>query len=473
MSEKYIQAAKVLPSQRQLEWQKTELYAFCHFGMNTFLDKEWSDGTASPNTFNPTEFDADQWAKVIKDGGLNGIILTCKHHDGFCLWPSKYTDYTVAASPFRDGNGDVVKEVADACKKHSLKFGVYLSPWDRHEKTYGEGRAYNEFFINQLTELLTNYGDIFCVWLDGACGEGKNGKVQTYDWQNYYKIIRTYQPKAVISICGPDVRWVGNEAGVGRESEWSVVPSELAISEHTADSSQKNDDEKFRDQIKMELDLGSRKKIKKAKKLIWYPAEVDVSVRPGWFYHKSEDFKLKDVEKLMEIYYGSVGGNAALLLNVPPSKKGIIEDIDALLIDSFRRMRERRFYEKITKGVKANALSLDIEHSAENILKDNEEYWQNQEGDKKPEIKISFPETTEFNSVVLQENIATGQQIESFEVYLKNGEKLKKIYKGTVIGYKKIIPLKKRHEADGIVIKITSYRVKATLLKAEIYNSKH
>ena len=472
MPEKYIEAAEVLPSKRQLEWQKTEMYAFCHFGMNTFTGREWGDGKDAPETFNPTEFDAEQWAKAVKNGGLRGIVLTCKHHDGFCLWPSKYTDYTVAASPFRDSKGDVVREVSDACRKYGLKFGVYLSPWDRHEKTYGEGKAYNEFYLNQLTELLTGYGEIFCVWLDGACGEGQNGKRQSYDWQAWFKAVRTLQPNAVISICGPDVRWVGNEAGVCRESEWSVVPAELAISEFTADKSQKNDDEKFRDKIKMELDLGSRKRIKKAEKLIWYPAEVDVSVRPGWFYHSEEDHRLKSVDRLMDIYLGSVGGNAALLLNVPPSKRGVIEDVDALLLDSFRRMRERRFYTLVSSSASAEGACLDGEHTATNILSDTDGFWQNAEGDEKPEITLKFSEPSEFGSVILMENIATGQQIESFEVFALKGGRRKKIFKGTVIGYKKIITLKRKHIADGIVIKITSYRKKATLLRAEVYNSK-
>lgn len=472
MPEKYMEAANILPSERQLNWQKTELYAFCHFGMNTFTDKEWGDGTDSPELFNPSEFDAEQWVKAIKNGGFKGLILTCKHHDGFCLWQTDYTDYSVASSPFKDGKGDVVKEVSEACKKHKIKFGVYLSPWDRHEKTYGEGESYNDFYVGQLTELLTGYGDIFCVWLDGACGEGKNGKKQSYDWQRYYKTIRQLQPNAVISICGPDVRWVGNEAGVCRESEWSVVPSELAISEFTADKSQKNDDEKFRDKIKMELDLGSRKRIKNADKLIWYPAEVDVSIRPGWFYHRDEDYKLKSVERLMDIYFGSVGGNATLLLNVPPSNRGVIEDVDALLLDSFKRMRDRRFYSLVSENSTASGDCLDSEHQAVNILNDSDSYWQCKDGCEKPEIIIDFGEIRDFNSIVLQENIASGQQIENFEIYSGKKGKFKKIYKGTVIGYKRIIPFKKKITADSIKIKITSYRLKATLLKAEVYSSK-
>ena len=474
MTEAYIRAAEVIPSKRQLEWQKTEMYAFCHFGMNTFTDKEWGDGTDSPALFNPTDFDADQWARVIKNGGLNGIILTCKHHDGFCLWPSKYTDYSVKASPFKDGSGDIVREVSSACKKHGLKFGVYLSPWDRHEKTYGEGKAYDTYFVNQLTELLTDYGDIFCVWFDGACGEGKNGRIQQYDWPGYYKVIRELMPDAVISICGPDVRWIGNETAVCRESEWSVVPSRLAINEYTAEHSQKSVDEKIRDRYKMELDLGSRKAIKNEKELIWYPAEVDVSVRPGWFYHKSEDYRVKSYDKLVEIYLNSVGGNANLLLNIPPDKTGRIHEIDALALDSFARSLRDMFYNKVSEGSKVKASSeLDELHRASNILSDNGIlYWQCAADDKEPEIVIDFGEEKSFDSVVLKENIATGQQIESFALFINKKGKWKRLCKGTVIGYKKIVRLKKKVSSDKLRIKITSYRVKAALEKVEIYASR-
>ena len=294
MPESYQIAAEVTPSARQLKWQQTEFYAFCHFGMNTFTDVEWGTGDTPPEVFQPTDFDADQWAKTIKSAGMRGLILTCKHHDGFCLWPSAYTEYSVKNSPFRDGHGDVVKEVADACKAHGLKFGIYLSPWDRHEPTYGQGEPYNTYYKNQLRELLTNYGELFCIWLDGACGEGKNGKVQKYDWQGYYAVMRALQPNAAICISGPDVRWIGNEAGVCRESEWSVVPSWLAINEYTAEKSQKTDDKRFaKKHNAMVLDLGSRKAIRGETELIWYPAEVDVSIRPGWFYHASQDNKVK------------------------------------------------------------------------------------------------------------------------------------------------------------------------------------
>lgn len=474
MSDNYIKAAEIVPSKRQLEWQKLEFYAFCHFGMNTFTDKEWGDGTDSPEKFNPTDFDAEQWVKVIKNGGMRGLVLTCKHHDGFCLWPSKYTDYSVKASPFKNGEGDIVKEVSDACRKYGLKFGVYLSPWDRHESTYGQGEAYNEYYKNQLRELLTNYGELFCVWLDGACGEGKNGKVQQYDWQGYYKVVRELQPNAVISISGPDVRWVGNEAGVCRESEWSVVPSYLAINEYTAEHSQKEDNKKFRKKKnEMVLDLGSRKAIKNESELIWYPAEVDTSLRPGWFYHKDEDTRQKDLFKLMQIYLSSVGGNSNLILNIPPDTRGRICKNDELVLDSFGRALKRKFYNKVSENAEITASSQsDDLHSVKNINESDNCFWQAAENDEKPEITIDFGEKTEFDSIVLLENIATGQQIEEFSVLYEANGKFKKLCKGTVIGYKKIIPLKDTVCSKKLKIRIEKYRVKATMLNIEVYKSK-
>ena len=206
-------AASITPSPRQLAWQQLEFYAFTHFGMNTFTNREWGDGTEDPVLFNPDALDADQWVAAVKSAGMKALILTCKHHDGFCLWPSAYTEHSVKNSPWKNGQGDVVREVSDACRRGGIKFGVYLSPWDRHDARYGQGKPYDDYFVSQLTELATNYGDIFCFWFDGACGEGKNGKKQIYDWERYYAVLRKLQPNAVLNVCGPDVRWCGNEAG--------------------------------------------------------------------------------------------------------------------------------------------------------------------------------------------------------------------------------------------------------------------
>lgn len=466
-------AAKVVPSPRQLAWQKMEFYAFCHFGMNTFTGKEWGDGTASPALFQPTDFDADQWAKAVKSAGMRGLILTCKHHDGFCLWPSKYTEYSVKNSPFRNGQGDVVREVADACKRNGLKFGIYLSPWDRHEQTYGQGEPYNTYYKNQLRELLTEYGELFCVWLDGACGEGKNGKVQKYDWQGFYAVMRELQPNAAICISGPDVRWIGNEAGVCRKSEWSVVPSWLSVNEFIAEKSQKTDDKNFaKKHNAMTLDLGSRKAIKGETDLIWYPAEVDTSIRPGWFYHENEDSKVKSIDRLYKIYLNSVGGNASLLLNIPPDKTGKIHAEDAMVLDSFGRLLKREFPENLLEKARASSTSeVDNEHRAAFALSDDENFWQAALDDEKPELIVDFGQETRFDSVILQENIATGQQIEEFDLFIqkKGSNRWKRVGKYTVIGYKRICRLKKAYTTRKIRIRIRSHRGKATLLHVAAY----
>jgi alpha-L-fucosidase len=469
MSEEWLTAASVVPSKRQLLWQETELYAFCHFGMNTFTDKEWGDGTDSPELFNPTDFDADQWVSVLKNGGMRGLILTCKHHDGFCLWNTGYTDYSVMSSPFKR---DVVLEVSEACKRGGLKFGIYVSPWDRHEKTYGTGAAYNTYFKNQLKELLTGYGELFSVWFDGACGEGANGRKQDYDWQGYYALVRKYQPEAVISISGPDVRWCGNEAGICRKSEWSAVPSFYCSNLYVAEHSQTSEG-RAPDKREMTLDLGSRKAIKGATDFIWYPAEVDVSIRPGWFYHENEDYKLKSADKLVDIYFNSVGGNANLLLNVPPDRTGRINSVDALALDSFRFRLEKQFAVCQSENAHAFATSeSDAIHASGNIFDGNPEtFWQSDSDDEFPEIVIELGESKVFDKVVLQENIATGQQIESFKLYYDKNGRWKRFFRGTVIGHKRICRFKDV-KSSKLKIQITSSRGFATLKSVGVYKSR-
>ena len=467
----YEIAAEVIPSHRQLEWQKLQMYAFCHFGMNTFTGKEWGDGKTPTTEFNPIALDARQWAKAVKSAGLNAIILTCKHHDGFCLWQSEYTDYSVKNSPYKQGKGDVVKEVSDACREYGLKFGVYLSPWDRHEETYGTGEEYNKYFLNQLRELATNYGDIFCFWFDGACGEGKNGKKQVYDWNSYFALIRELQPNAVINICGPDVRWCGNEAGKSRESEWSVVPAFVGNQDYTAEHSQQEDNAEFSKKVDAKTqDLGSREFIDGIKNFIWYPAEVDVSIRPGWFYHKREDKKVKSLKKLMEIYWGSVGGNASLLLNIPPDTRGLFANADVKALKAFGERLREEFSENLIENCGVTASSSAEGRGVENLFVDGG-YWQCGENDKYPEIEIDFNAPVVADKLVLKENIATGQQIENFELYSRSKKGWKLIYKGTVIGANKICRFKKK-KLSALKIVITSYRVKATLNTIELYCKK-
>ena len=285
IEQKIDMASRLVPTQQQMEWQQMEFTCFLHFGINTFTGREWGNGKESPALFNPEQLDCDQWVKALKDAGFKMAIITAKHHDGFCLWPTKTTSHSVAASPWKDGKGDVVRELREACDRHGLKFGVYLSPWDRNAECYGEGEAYNKFFIEQLTELLTNYGQVHEVWFDGANGEGPNGKKQEYDWDAILKTIRTLQPEAVTAIMGDDVRWVGNEGGLGRDTEWSATVITPGCYPDKAERNAAIGVEE------MSKDLGSRELIAKASKMYWYPSEVDVSIRPGWFYHKHQDKK--------------------------------------------------------------------------------------------------------------------------------------------------------------------------------------
>lgn len=342
-------SAYVVPTQNQYEWQRMELAAFIHFGMNTFTGKERGDGTEDPALFNPTDFDADQWVSTLQKAGFKMVILTVKHHDGFCLWPTRTTSHSVASSPWRNGFGDVVREVKEACDRHNMKFGVYLSPWDRNAESYGDSPRYNAMFAQQLGELLTNYGEIHEVWFDGTHGDEHDSKVQRYDWAHFYQVIDSLQPKAVKAIMGNDVRWVGNEDGLGRETEWSVTPLQPDIN-----------DAIINENIRLDIsptaeDLGSRRLIAEAKTVYWYPSEVDVSIRPGWFYHPEEDQAVKTLPQLVDIYFQSVGMNSVLLLNIPPDKRGrlyetILSDSDSLAPISPRLLKTRSSQMAIWNG---------------------------------------------------------------------------------------------------------------------------
>lgn len=463
-------AASIVPSERQIKWQETEFYAFIHFGINTFTNSEWGNGNEDPELFNPEKLDCRQWVKVCQLAGMKGLILTAKHHDGFCLWPSAYTDHSVRSSKWKDGKGDVVAECAKACKEFGLKFGVYLSPWDRHEPTYGSGEAYNKFFKNQLRELLTAYGDLFCVWFDGACGEGPNGKVQQYDWESYYKLIRELQPDAAISISGPDVRWCGNEAGVCRSSEWSVVPYWHSNSELIAAASQKDVSKPPRKINPTALDLGSRKAIKKCSKLIWYPAEVDVSIRKGWFYHPEEDYSVKPLSKLMEIYYNSVGANASFLLNIPPTTEGKIHEKDIETLLSMGAQLEIDFNENLADdSVMTDSQHLDAKHTGQMALShDPEDYWHSGDDPDGAELVLDLGDDYDIDKIVLGEHIRTGQQVEKFTLYAQLGGKWKKLAAGTTIGYKRICRFKEIR-ARYFKLVIEKARCFATISKFEAY----
>lgn len=444
---------KIRPSKRQLEWQQTEFYAFVHFTVNTFTDKEWGDGTESPEIFNPVKLDARQWCKAIKAGGMKGLILTCKHHDGFCLWPSRFTNHTVAASPYKEGKGDIVREVSEACSEFGLKFGVYLSPWDRNSQLYGQGKPYDDFFVNQLTELLSNYGKVFSVWFDGACGEGPNGKKQVYDFERYYKVIRDLQPDACISVCGSDVRWCGNEAGHCRKSEWSVVPARTKDTEIIKERSQHEDSDEFRQRkiSASDEDLGSRAILENENDLIWYPAEVNTSIRPGWFYHEYEDDKVRSLEELTNIYFNSVGGNATFLLNIPPTREGLFHKNDVARLHELGDFLRNEFANPI-KELDEKEIKVNTTSQADNFT-----------------VKIDL-QPSKIKYIIIQEDIEKSQRVESFEVLVKNSsDKYETLLSGTTIGYKKIIRFEKPLNTDSLIIKITSCRCEPELKKIVIY----
>jgi alpha-L-fucosidase len=436
-------AANVVPSLQQYAWQEREFIAFAHFGMNTFTDREWGLGNENPALFNPTDFDAGQWIKVLKDAGAKMLILTAKHHDGFCLWPSKYTKHSVKNCPWENGKGDIVAEVAQACHEYGLKFGIYISPWDKHEPSYGDSPSYNAYFINQLKELLTNYGEIAEVWFDGACGEGPNGKKQVYDWQSYYKVIRKLQPGAVIFGMGPDIRWVGTESGYGRETEWSVIPDIL----HDTDSINLADkqfpiDESFIPGDLTNEDLGSWEKIRNAKTLVWYPAETDVSIRPGWFYHLNEDTLVKTPEKLVDIYFSSIGRNSVLLLNVPPDKRGRIQDSDIMSLQGLKKILDQTFIINFAVGTTVIASSELNGFPAASITDDDpENYWTTDEGVTSAFLVFKLRDKQTFNCIMLQEYILAGQRIEKFNIDAWDGSRWNKISEGTTVGYKRLLRL--------------------------------
>lgn len=470
MEEQIIEPAEltqIRPSKRQLQWQQLEFYGFIHFGLNTMTNREWGLGNESPTVFDPQNLDCHQWVSTMKQSGMQGIILTCKHHDGFCLWPSQHTAFTVASTPWRNGQGDLVKELSDACRQADLKFGIYLSPWDQHEACYGMGQAYDDFYTAQLTELLTNYGDIFEIWLDGANGEGPNGKRQNYVWERYYQVIRELQPNAVIAICGPDVRWVGNEAGQTRLQEWSVVPAALKDAEKTASHSQKADSAAFRQSIfSMEMDLGSRQALKKygikeAAELAWYPAEVNLSIRPGWFYHPSEDQQVKSGAELWSFYKQSVGGNSSFLLNVPPMPDGMIHPTDQKALQqlghSIKQLKEVTTERNGTFASSSTSVSSRMDKLQ--LSQAFGQYWKPDLEDKRPWLTLHFAEPVVINTLVLKEAIQYGQRVEKAKIFLQTVAGPQLLTEIVTIGYQKIISF----EAVGVsAVKIVFTQVRQT-----------
>jgi alpha-L-fucosidase len=404
-------AADVRPSPRQLAWQATGCNAFVHFGINTFTDREWGEGNEDPRAFAPKDFDAAQWADVFAAAGMRGVVLTCKHHDGFCLWPSATTSHDVAASPFRDGKGDVVGEVAAACRQRGLRFGVYLSPWDRSQPSFGTA-AYHAIFLQQLRELCSNYGPLFEVWFDGAHCPPDDPAL--FDWQTVFRLVRELQPEAVIAITGPDVRWVGNEAGRTRGDEWSVLPLGKP-----APGAFESDRDSWRAlwalrERNQAADLGSRKELATATALCWWPAETDVSIRPGWFWHPHEDAQVKPLATLLDYWFTAVGGNAVLLLNVPANRDGRIAAPDERVLRELGRHLEATF-----------ATDLGARGTRKAYPKAGEIY---------------LPEPTTVDTFDLREDLAaTGQRVEAFRLEVLQNGGWTECARGTTIGHRRIL----------------------------------
>lgn len=470
---KIQKAAHVRPSARQMTWQQYEVTGFVHFGMNTFTDREWGDGTEDPKLFNPVQLDARQWVKAAKDFGMKELVMTTKHHDGFCLWPTKTSNHSVKSSPWKEGKGDVIREVANACKEYGLKFGVYLSPWDRNQAKYGVygSDAYNELFRTQLRELLTQYGPIAEVWFDGANGEGKNGKKQVYDWESYYKLVRELQPNAVISISGPDVRWVGNEAGEGRDTEWSVVPISASENDRIAANSQQEAGSGVFIPAgdRMDNDLGSRAKVLEAQTLIWYPAVVNNSFRPGWFYHAKEDGKQRNVAKLMDNYYASVGKNAVWLLNFSPDKRGLLNEDDVKTLHAYRQRFDKVFSRNLTAGATVQATNGRSGSKAQAVVdKQFDTYWTTPEAQTTGALELTWKKPVTVDQILLQEHIANGQRVESFVVEAFDGQSWQELSKGTTIGYKRILRFKPTTTRQ-LRVRILESRANPEIANLELY----
>lgn len=413
-----------LPTPRQLAYQSLERCAFAHFGVDTFSDAEWGTGTEPESLFNPTDFDARQWVHALKDAGFAGLILTAKHHDGFCLWPSKFTQHSVAQSPWKNGKGDVVREVSDACREAGLKFGIYLSPWDRHEPSYGDSPRYNQHYVDQLTELLSNYGPIFEVWWDGACGEGPNGKKQEYDWPRFIAVVRQLQPNAVIfSDVGPDVRWVGNENGFAGETCWGMISPEGKVPGLGAPSEQ-------------ELNEGRRDGTQ------WIPPECDVSIRPGWFWHASQDGELKSLRELLAIWYASVGRGANLLLNVPPDQRGRLHENDAARLKEFDGALQALFAEDLARGRR-------LEQAGSTFA-------------------VDLGREVEADHVRVRERVELGQRVARFHLDGLVGGAWKELARGTTLGHQRVLRFPLTRLA-GLRLVVDEARAQPALSALELY----
>lgn len=407
-----------LPSAKQLAWHKLEFYLFMHFGPNTFTDKEWGEGNESESLFNPAQLDCRQWCRIAKQSGAKGIIITAKHHDGFCLWPSAYSSHTVKQSPWKKGRGDVLKELSAACKEYGLRFGVYLSPWDRNHPLYGTD-AYNDVFVNMMKEIFSNYGPVWELWWDGANGEGPNGKKQVYDWKRFESTVQRYSPGTVVfSDIGPDIRWCGNENGTMGETVWNFLDTTGFARGHGAPPTDT-------------LQTGNYWGVN------WIPAECDVSIRPGWFYHKEEDGNVKTPQQLFQLYLKSVGRGANLLLNVPADRRGLIHESDSAALMGFKQLRDENFGTDVLQTVSSAGWKLSVGGKPKKFLGRGETLRLRDINTDSLQLKFNAP--VDLNTVVLRENLGFGQRVRKFSITLKNKEGEEKIVNGTSIGLKRIL----------------------------------
>ncbi len=429
-SQDSIKPNDVLPTPQQIAYQQMELIGFIHFSINTFTDKEWGYGDESPGLFDPSELDAEQWARTAKDAGMKQLILTAKHHDGFCLWPSAYTEHSVKNSPWKNGKGDLVKEFTDACRKYGLKVGLYLSPWDRNHPDYGTPE-YITYYRNQLTELLTNYGEISELWFDGANGgDGFYGGANEvrkidretyYDWDSTINLAYNLQPDIIIfSDAGPGCRWIGNENGYANETNWSMIKGDSLIIGASKQAYLNTGDPNGTD---------------------WIVGECDVSIRPGWFYHVSQDDKVKTLDELINIYYASVGRNGVLLLNLPPDQRGLIHENDVNRLLEFNSFISESFNANLSVKASATSQNIRSEKFHPNFMFDDDmlTFWATEDGTTAASVTIDFPEEKSFNLIVLGENIEYGQRVSSFNIEAMHGDHWHVVAEGTTIGYKRIL----------------------------------
>ena len=440
-----------IPNLQQLKWHEMEYYLFVHFGPNTFSDMEWGHGTEDPKIFHPTQLDCRQWARIARDAGAKGIIITAKHHDGFCLWPSKYSKHSVRESNWKDGKGDVIRELADACASFGIKFGVYISPWDRNHPQYGTD-AYNDVYVNTMTELLTNYGELFELWWDGANGEGPNGKKQVYDFRRFENVARKLAPKTVIfSDIGPDIRWVGNEKGFAGTTNWNLLDT---VGFKRGEGAPPTD-------TLNQGNVNGRQ---------WLPAECDVSIRPGWFYHAKEDTAVKSGRELMKLYLKSVGRGATLLLNVPPDRRGLIHEADSAALMSFKQLRQEYFKENLAWRVPVT-VSASRPGFLPMVMTDEFRfsYWVTPAGVDTVSIELDLGAMKSFNTILLQEYIELGQRIKSFTVQVDDGYGYKPVASGTTIGYKRILQFPEVY-ARKVKVTITDSKAPPTLSVIHVFD---